>query len=123
MSKTIVIVGSLNMDFVVQMDKLPAKGETIGGWGFQMLPGGKGANQAYAMGRLGGRGKMIGRVGADIFGEQLKCNLQSAGVDTSGVLATDGESTGVAFILVESGGQNQIVVVPGANGTLSPRDL
>jgi ribokinase len=123
MSKTIVIVGSLNMDFVVQMDKLPVRGETISGWGLQMLPGGKGANQAYAVGQMGGRGKMIGRVGADIFGEQLKSNLQSAGIDTSSVLATDRESTGVALILVEAGGQNQIVVVPGANGTLCPRDL
>jgi len=99
------------------------RGETISGWGFQMLPGGKGANQAYAVGRLRGRGKMIGRVGKDIFGQQLKSNLESAGVDTSGVLTTDGEPTGVALILVENGGQNEIVVVPGANATLCPRDL
>ena len=123
MSKTILIVGSLNMDFVVQTDKLPVRGETISGRGFQMLPGGKGANQAYAVGRLGGRGKMIGRVGKDIFGQQLKSNLESAGVDTSGVLTTDGESTGAALILVEIGGQNEIVVVPGANATLCPGDL
>ena len=123
MSKTILIVGSLNMDFVVQTDKLPVRGETISGRGFQMLPGGKGANQAYAVGRLGGRGKMIGRVGKDIFGPQLKANLESAGVDTSGVLTTDGESTGAALILVEIGGQNEIVVVPGANATLCPGDL
>jgi ribokinase len=123
MSKPIVVLGSLNMDFVVQMDKLPLPGQTISGRGFQMLPGGKGANQAYAVGRLGGRGKMIGRVGKDVFGEQLKSNLESAGVDTQGVQVTDGESTGVALILVEAGGQNQIVVVPGANGTLRPHDV
>src|SRR5437667_9145390 len=117
MNKTIVIVGSLNMDFVVQMEKLPVRGETISGWGFQMLPGGKGANQAYAVGRLRGRGKMIGRVGKDIFGQQLKSNLESAGVDTSGVLTTDGESTGVALLRVETGGQTEIVVLPGANAT------
>lgn len=123
MSQPIVIVGSLNMDFVVQMDKLPVRGETLSGWGFRMLPGGKGANQAYAVGRLGGLGKMVGRVGKDIFGQQLRSNLESAGVDTSGVLVSDRESTGVALILVEAGGQNQIVVVPGANGTLCPGDL
>jgi ribokinase len=123
MSKTIVVVGSLNMDFVVQMDRLPVRGETIRGRGFQMLPGGKGANQAYAVGKLGGRGRMVGRVGGDIFGEQLKLSLESAGVDTSGVVLTSGESTGVALIFVEAGGQNQIVVVAGANGVLRPEDI
>jgi ribokinase len=66
---------------------------------------------------------MIGRVGKDVFGQQLKSNLESAGVDTQGVQVTDDESTGVALILVEAGGQNQIVVVPGANGTLGPQDV
>jgi len=111
------------MDFVVQLPKLPLPGETMAGWGFQMLPGGKGANQACAVGRLGGRGKMVGRVGQDIFGRQLKSNLESAGVDTRGVLLTEHESTGVALILVEAGGQNQIVVVSGANGALRPQDI
>jgi ribokinase len=123
MTKPIVIVGSLNMDFVAQIEKLPMPGETVSGSAFQMLPGGKGANQAYAVGRLGGRGKMLGRVGEDVFGERLKASLESVGIDVSGVLTSPGEATGVALILVAAGGQNQIVVIPGANGTFSPRDL
>lgn len=123
MSKPIVIVGSLNMDFVAQMEKLPKPGETISGHSFQMLPGGKGANQAYAVGRLGGSGKMLGRVGGDVFGQRLKANLESVGIDVSGVLTSSGETTGVAVILVSAGGQNQIVVIPGANGSFSPEDL
>jgi ribokinase len=123
MSKPILVVGSLNMDFVVQMKQLPARGETLGGWGFQMLPGGKGANQACAAGRLGGKVKMVGRVGNDIFGEQQRTSLSSAGVDTSLVLSTAGEATGVALIFVEIGGQNMIVIAAGANGKLLPPDL
>lgn len=123
MAQRIVIVGSLNMDFVVQMEKLPVRGETVSGWGFQMLPGGKGANQACAVGRLGGSGKMIGCVGEDVFGGRLKDSLNSAGVDTSSVQAITGESTGVALINVERGGQNQIVVAAGANARLSPSQV
>ena len=114
MPQPIVVVGSLNMDFVVQVDVLPERGQTVGGHGFTMLPGGKGANQACAVGRLGGRCQMIGRVGRDVFGERLKASLANAGVDTSRVLATDGEATGVALIPVEAGGQNLIVVAGGA---------
>jgi len=123
MEKPIVIVGSLNMDFVVQVDKLPQPGQTVPGRGFQMIPGGKGANQACAVGKLGGLGRMVGRVGADVFGETLKASLSSAGVDTGRVLATDGESTGVALIFVEKGGQNMIVVAAGANGRVTPADI
>ncbi|MEW5975779.1 MAG: ribokinase [Acidobacteriota bacterium] len=123
MSQTIVVVGSLNMDFVVQVDKLPLPGETLRGRSFDMLPGGKGANQACAVGRLGGRCRMVGRVGADSFGHQLRANLQTAGVDVSGVLTTANDATGVAFIFVERGGQNEIVIAPGANGYLRPNDV
>ena len=123
MKKPIVVVGSLNMDFVVQMDVLPHAGQTVPGWGFQMIPGGKGANQACAVGRLGGRGKMVGRVGDDVFGEKLKASLGSAGVGTENVLGTPGETTGVALIFVQKGGQNMIVVVPGSNGLFKPQDL
>ena len=123
MSRPIVVVGSLNMDFVVQVDVLPERGQTVGGRGFTMLPGGKGANQACAVGRLGGRCQMIGRVGRDVFGERLKASLADAGVDTSRVLATDGEATGVALIPVEAGGQNLIVVAGGANLRLTPDDV
>jgi ribokinase len=121
--ESVVVVGSLNMDLVAQVPSLPQRGQTIAGCDFQMLPGGKGANQAFAVGRLGGQARMIGRVGEDPFGERLRSSLSSAGVDVSGVMSTQGESTGVALILVETGGQNQIVVAAGANGKLSPDDV
>lgn len=123
MAQAIHVVGSLNMDFVVQVDTLPVPGQTVGGRGFVMLPGGKGANQACAVGRLGGTGRMIGRVGDDVFGESLRRSLAEAGVDVSHVLSTPGEATGVALIPVETGGQNLIVIAPGANGRLTPADV
>jgi len=123
MTKPIVVVGSLNMDFVLRMPHLPARGETLRGWDFQMLPGGKGANQACAAGRLGGRAKMVGRVGSDIFGQQQRLSLGQAGVETTFVLETEGEATGVALIFVETGGQNMIVIAAGANAKLLPADL
>ncbi len=121
--KSILVIGSLNMDFVVRTDKLPLGGETIKGREFRMIPGGKGANQALAVARLGGQARMIGRVGADRFGRNLKDGLSSAGVDTSQVWSTPDVATGVALILVENGGQNQITVAAGANERLTPGDL
>ena len=123
MSAEVVVVGSLNMDFVVQVGKLPRPGETVLGSGFCTLPGGKGANQACAAGKLGGRARMIGRVGDDVFGAQLRDSLRAAGVDTEGVLATEATPTGVALIFVEAGGQNEIVVASGANALLTPEDV
>jgi ribokinase len=123
MSAAITVVGSLNMDFVAQVEALPRPGETVRGTGFATLPGGKGANQAAAGGRLGGRVRMLGRVGDDAFGRQLVFALETAGVDTAGVLPTPATSSGVAVIVVGSGGQNQIVVAPGANGCLRPADV
>jgi ribokinase len=121
--ESVVVIGSLNMDLVAQVPQLPQRGQTIAGFQFQMLPGGKGANQAFAVARLGGQARMIGRVGDDLFGERLRSSLSSAGVDVAGVMSTPGESTGVALILVETGGQNQIVVAAGANGKLSLDDV
>ena len=121
--KPILVIGSLNMDFVVQTDKLPLPGETIKGRDLRMIPGGKGANQAVAAARLGGRARMVGRVGQDGFGRTLKDELSSAGVDASQVQPTDGVATGVALILVESQGQNQITVAAGANDRLEAADL
>jgi ribokinase len=123
MSAPITVVGSLNMDFVVQVEKLPLPGETVLGGGFATLAGGKGANQAVAAGKLGGRVRMLGRVGDDVFGRQLKDNLAKAGVDPAGVLTTAGDPSGVALIVVEVGGQNQIVVASGANARLAPDDV
>ncbi len=125
MKNGILVVGSLNMDFVVAVERLPAPGATVPGHSFQMIPGGKGANQACAAARLaapGTRVTMVGRVGADVFGERLVASLTAAGVETQFVLRTD-EPTGVALIFVEKGGLNQIVVAQGANGRLRPSDL
>jgi len=123
MSAPITVAGSLNMDFVVQVERLPQPGETVLGGGFVTIPGGKGANQACAAGRLGGRVRMLGRVGDDVFGRQLVESLAGAGVDTKAVRASEGTPSGVALIFVELGGQNQIVVASGANGLLSPEDV
>ncbi len=123
MHAPIVVVGSLNMDFVVQVQALPRPGETVSGTGFETIPGGKGANQAVAAARLGGRVRMVGRVGDDVFGQKLVESLVAAGVDASSVEVTPGTPTGVALIPVESGGQNQIVVAAGANGRLARDDV
>lgn len=114
------------MDFVVAVDRLPLPGETILGRDFRMIPGGKGANQAYAAARLAGTGtvvRMIGRIGADTFGNALKENLAGAGVEVGAVLEKDSVATGVALIHVDGTGQNSITVAPGANGVLSRRDI
>jgi ribokinase len=129
-TSTIVVIGSLNMDFVIAVDRLPLPGETILGRNFRVIPGGKGANQAYAAAKLAGSRpgggmlvRMLGRVGADSFGAALKANLAGVGVDVSAVLETDSEATGVACIHVDAAGQNSITVAPGANAALSPGDI
>ena len=121
--KPILVIGSLNMDFVVQTETLPLPGETIKGRDFSMIPGGKGANQAVAAARQGGRVRMVGRVGQDGFGRTLTEGLSSAGVDAGQVRPTAGVATGVALILVESQGQNQITIAAGANDRLEAADL
>ncbi len=126
MNSTLVVLGSLNMDFVVRVPRLPAPGETVLGHDFQMIAGGKGANQAFAAARLGGSRltvRMVGRVGYDLFGDQLKAGLSAAGVDVSAVHATQSRPTGVALIWVDPGGQNSIVVASGANHALLPSDV
>ena len=123
MSAAITVVGSLNMDFVVQVETLPRPGETVLGGGFATVPGGKGANQACAASKLGGNVRMVGRVGDDALGRELRESLAAAGVDTTAVLATDGTPSGVALICVEAARQNQIVVASGANGLLTPADV
>jgi ribokinase len=123
---TLVVAGSLNMDFVVAVDRLPAPGETVLGGDFQMIPGGKGANQACAAARLGSgvtEVRMAGRVGLDVFGDHLKANLSAAGVDVRAVHAARSHATGVAMIAVEKTGQNSIVVAPGANHALAAGEV
>jgi ribokinase len=102
------VVGSLNMDLGVRALHLPYTGETIVSSDFRTFPGGKGANQAVAAARLGGRVKMIGRVGSDAFGETLLDTVAQAGVEVTHVLRERGAQTGVAFITVDDDGQNTI---------------
>lgn len=115
----ILVVGSLNLDFVINVEHMPVAGETILGDSVALIPGGKGANQAYAVGKLGGVCKMIGAVGEDHYGELLVRNLQSVEVDTQGIDVLENKPTGNAFITVNSEGDNNIIVVPGANGCLT----
>ena len=105
----LVVVGSLNMDFVCQVPALPPPGATVLGSDFRMIPGGKGANQACAAGRLGDTGlaaRMIGCVGYDLFADHLKASLSGAGGDISAIRSTKSAATGIAMIWVEPGGQN-----------------
>lgn len=114
--RTILTVGSLNMDEVVHAPRLPALGETLLGAGsLKLVPGGKGANQAVAMARLGASVAMAGRVGSDPFGGQLLKALQADGVDTQLVAVDAEEASGVAFIFLVPDGDNAIVVASGAN--------
>lgn len=115
----ILVVGSLNLDFVINVEHMPVAGETILGDAVALIPGGKGANQAYAVGKLGGVCKMIGAVGEDHYGELLIRNLQSVEVNTQGINVLENKPTGNAFITVNREGDNNIIVVPGANGCLT----
>jgi len=122
MLKPIIVVGSINLDLVVGVQRLPKPGETLTGHDFETFFGGKGANQAVAIARLGYPVQMIGRVGDDAFGPRLRGALQQAGVDVRAVRPVRGAS-GVALIATERGGQNSIIVVPGSNAALTPADL
>lgn len=113
----IAVVGSLNMDMVVTAPRIPLKGETITGHALHFVPGGKGANQAVALGRLGADVSMFGCVGDDDFGRQLVANLKANSVDAELVRIIEGQTTGVAMITVGEG-DNSIVVIPGANAAV-----
>lgn len=123
MKPSIAVVGSLNMDIVVTVEKLPAEGETLHGKGMSEVPGGKGANQAAAIGKLQTPVCMIGKVGADGNGTALLRSLEEAGVGTSAVMTTSGTPTGIAVVTVDAAGHNHIIVVPGANGDLTKEDI
>ncbi|TQN27691.1 ribokinase [Haloactinospora alba] len=114
----IAVFGSINMDLVAYVETAPSRGETVMGREFRQVPGGKGANQAVAAARAGGDPVFLGAVGDDAFGVQLRSNLVERGVDVSGVSTHEG-SSGVAHIVVEDGGSNSIIVVPGANGAVT----
>ncbi len=123
MNRSIVVVGSANLDLVCTASRIPAPGETVWGTHFQTFHGGKGANQAVAAGRLGGDVRMIAKVGDDDFGSTLRAGLLQASVNVDDVTTAPGTASGVALISVDAQGQNSIIVVPGANGKLRPEDL
>ncbi|MFD6278906.1 ribokinase [Streptomyces sp. NPDC060209] len=114
----IAVLGSTNMDLVAYVARAPGRGETVTGREFRTVPGGKGANQAVAAARAGGEVVMIGAVGTDEYGSALRTNLEHAGVDTD-LLHTVAGPSGTAHIVVDDEGSNAIVVIPGANGTVT----
>ncbi len=122
MAKPIVVVGSINLDLVAATKRIPTAGETVAGLSFRTFPGGKGANQAVAAARLGGAVSMVGKVGADAFGVELRESLQESNVNTEAVEFVPG-SSGVALITTDPKGENAITVVAGANAQVSPADL
>ncbi len=121
MTLRISVVGSVNLDLVARADRLPQVGETVSGATFARVPGGKGANQAVACARLGAEVTFIGAVGDDAFSGEAVTGLRDANVDLH--LQTSAEPTGVALILVDAGGETEIVVAPGANGALADVEL
>ena len=122
----IVIIGSINMDLVLRVPRMPHPGETLSGGQFRTIPGGKGANQAVAAARLSAdsvKVAMIACLGDDAFGAELRAALRSDGIDDSHVSTVSGSASGVASILVDAGGQNSIVLAAGANDALSPAHI
>ncbi|MGH3105070.1 MAG: ribokinase [Gaiellaceae bacterium] len=117
MPPSLTVVGSINLDLVVRVQRLPRPGETLSGATMERVPGGKGANQAVAAARLGASVTMVGAVGDDEFATEALSGLEAAGVELD---VRRGGDTGIALILVAEGGENQIVVVPGANATVAP---
>jgi ribokinase len=121
--RKIFVVGSVNRDLVVYVEEFPKTGETVFGHRFQHFPGGKGANQAVAASRLGGNVQLVGNVGSDAFGKQMRDFLAAENIDTSEVTVLDAEPTGLALIAVDSASDNSIIVVSGANMVWQRRDL
>jgi len=115
-----VVVGSSNTDLIAYMDRMPRPGETLHGTDFKQGFGGKGANQCVMSAKLGAQTAMVSRVGSDVFGKETIENYQRQGVDVQFVSVSETASTGVAPIMVDSKGQNSIIIVPGANNELTP---
>ncbi|WP_336515526.1 ribokinase [Pollutibacter soli] len=122
-SGKIIVVGSSNMDMVVKTDHIPAPGETILSHSFFMNPGGKGANQAVAVSRLGGEVIFVSKLGNDLFGKQFSQLFANEGIGTGYVLFDENIPSGIAFITVDKSGENSIVVAPGANASLEKKDI
>ena len=119
----IVVVGSFIMDLVVRASRRPARGETLIGTDFGMFPGGKGANQAVAAGRLGGSVCMVGCLGTDSFGDMFLALLEDEGIDTRFVVRDSTEGTGIGNPVIDADGDNSIIIVPRAKWKLSPADV
>ncbi|MDB6122449.1 MAG: Ribokinase [Pedosphaera sp.] len=119
----ITVVGSFNMDLFVEAPRFPKPGEAILGKNFRRAPGGKGANQAYTIARIGMQAAIVGAVGKDAFGDEMLANLQSVGVDTSGVARRLDVASGVGMVTLDASGQNQIVVANGANDTVTAEEI
>lgn len=120
---SVVVVGSCNMDLVARVPRLPLPGETLTGSSFGTYLGGKGLNQAVAARRMGANVAIVARVGADDFGRRITQALQDEGIDADRVRIDEQQPTGTAVILVEESGENNIVVIPGANGALTTADI
>lgn len=116
--KKLCVIGSMNTDLVAVVERFPKPGETLSGKEFGVYPGGKGGNQAVALGKLGADVKMIGRLGDDLYGKQYMQTLVQAGVDVGGTGIRQDISSGIALIEVETSGENRIIIISGANGTV-----
>ncbi|GHT69591.1 ribokinase [Bacteroidia bacterium] len=121
--KKIIVVGSCNTDMVIKSDRLPVPGETVIGNTFMMNPGGKGANQAVAIARMGGKVTFVSKTGNDLFGRQSIELYNTEGIGTDYVFSDPDKPSGVALIAVDAFGENSILVAPGANGALSIKDI
>lgn len=117
------VIGSINMDLVVRAPRFPRPGETVSGGELEMVPGGKGANQAVAAARMGQQVALFGRVGEDVFGPRLRANLESEGIDVSAVELLPEAATGVALIVLDPSGQNTIVSSHGANDAIKASEV
>lgn len=122
MTGNVVVVGSINVDEVVRVERLPREGETVSGGVFQRHGGGKGANQAVAAARAGASVRMVGCVGADAIGEEALVELQGIGIDAQHVARSTEAATGIALIVVDADGRNQIAVAPGANRLIAMQE-
>ena len=123
MSEYAVVLGSLNSDIVIRGERMPAKGESVIGASFNTFPGGKGANQAAQLARLGLETHMLGRVGGDAYGDQLIDSLREAGVRTEAIIRDPNDQTGIGCVFVDDAGDNSIVVIPQANMNWQRDDL
>ena len=123
MNGHITVVGSINMDLVIRVPRMPLPGETLTGGDFHVIPGGKGANQAVAAARLGGKVAMVGRVGGDDFGRRQQEGLEQDGIDLSLLTVDESCATGIAMITVDEAGQNSIIISPEANGKVSAKQV